>query len=828
MYATDGSGRQIQLICEDTFEEAHVAECCDRATGEECERNSLVPWRSPELPKIEERLPLGEFETRVKSFSLFSGFNVKIGKTYPPLKERACILNRCFCCTSRRCNWKVWVKRGLDGLYGYGRIVLAHNHELSPLSTTQVSPFYFDAEALKLIQEHVVAGTPTCAIHRFLVEHFRVPFDYQTVYNCIRKTFGYTSPWDDASSLTEKLKLLSKSDANFYSDTYLNEQAELTRVFYCPAEGKIELSKFGHLVGIDATYRTNRYRMPLVTFVGEDESGRRLCFCYALTIDETEKSYVWVFERFRDCCCGMEPTVILTDGHKGMRAAIVKTFPRSKHHRCLWHLERNVAQNLSAIIGDHFDAFDKEFTSIAAEGVVSHAMDRMDSLLISNGLETNKYASDLKASMSQWCEAFLPLDFCGRLRTTSTNESHHSLLKRRLNSSKTLCDVFDVTMKLKIKESEVRSRSVTTDFPFLHEQHLSPLCVKLMRKEMKKTYTLHIEDPCDGDSVSVTEGKFIFKASPTSGQCDCNCYCRRGYPCRHVLGVLVKLELTANIRRLCNPFWSVNGQRNASRRTAISAVQDDCTCDRVLSDLTALSRQFSEYSLESGFPSVYMQVQQAFRSALDFLKNSSPSSRRSERTMDVPLVHNPPAPKHTGRSFTRREGARTKRPKCRRKKRKTTNPSHVRLRTETRIEDMNNISTSESMIVSMSDQSVAAGDDESDGDGRSEEEMDDGSQSSEERRPVRVFVAEENGTHITRLECESVTDPDESFDSDDSRYWRHHIVRYREIDAEEADEIQGQTETQTHVDTTVTTRAGRVVQPKTWGEDFELTHRGKR
>ena len=116
----------------------------------------------------------------------------------------------------------------------------------------------------------------------------------------------------------------------------------------------------------------------------------------------------------------------------------------------------------------------------------------------------------------------------------------------------------------------------------------------------------------------------------------------------------------------------------------------------------------------------------------------------------------------------------------------------------------------------------------SDGDGRSEESQDDGSQSSEERRPVRVFVAEENGTHITRLECESVTDPDESFDSDDSRYWRHHIVRYREIDAEEADEIQGQTETQTHVDTTVTTRAGRVVQPKTWGEDFELTHRGKR
>jgi hypothetical protein len=212
--SVDKNGRQIHLVSaevasvEGEQESASVEGEQESASVEgeqECEdgpsevglANGCCTWSSRDLPEDNEQFTLAEFEARVKTFANWKGFRVKISKTYPPFKDRVLVQRRCFSCTSSHCKWKIWVKRTGEHQFVYGTQILRHNHSLSPLTSIGVRQFVFEGEAEKLIGEHVKAGTPTCVIHRFMIEHFHFPFHYETLYNFIRRKFGHVSPWDD-------------------------------------------------------------------------------------------------------------------------------------------------------------------------------------------------------------------------------------------------------------------------------------------------------------------------------------------------------------------------------------------------------------------------------------------------------------------------------------------------------------------------------------------------------------------------------------------------------------------------------------------------------
>ena len=58
-------------------------------------------------------------------------------------------------------------------------------------------------------------------------------------------------------------------------------------------------NKYGDLVILDTTYKTNRLGIPLVFINGVNNNGKTIQFGFGLIIEETIESYDWLFEQFR-------------------------------------------------------------------------------------------------------------------------------------------------------------------------------------------------------------------------------------------------------------------------------------------------------------------------------------------------------------------------------------------------------------------------------------------------------------------------------------------------------------------------------------------------
>jgi len=110
---------------------------------------------------------------------------------------------------------------------------------------------------------------------------------------------------------------------------------------------------------MDCTYKTNRYRMPLLTICGVTSLGTTFIVGFAFVHKETKEYYDWILYYLVQLyeSLGLPfPRVIATDRDLALMEAIDGRFPRrptaygegTRHVLCLWHLHRNVAKNCKA------------------------------------------------------------------------------------------------------------------------------------------------------------------------------------------------------------------------------------------------------------------------------------------------------------------------------------------------------------------------------------------------------------------------------------------------------------------------------------------------
>ena len=75
----------------------------------------------------------------------------------------------------------------------------------------------------------------------------------------------------------------------------------------------MDYAYFGDVISFDTTYKTNKYSMPFAPFVGVNHHGQTILFGCALLEDETEKSFIRLFETWLNVMGGHHPTSIITD-----------------------------------------------------------------------------------------------------------------------------------------------------------------------------------------------------------------------------------------------------------------------------------------------------------------------------------------------------------------------------------------------------------------------------------------------------------------------------------------------------------------------------------
>ncbi|XP_058217526.1 putative protein FAR1-RELATED SEQUENCE 10 [Rhododendron vialii] len=132
-----------------------------------------------------------------------------------------------------------------------------------------------------------------------------------------------------------------------------NETENVTELFWSPPSAGEMLRAFPHVLMMDCTYKTNKYKFPLLQIVGVTSTEMTFCAAFAFMECEKTENYTWVLENLK----GMMdpnalPSVIVTDRELALMNAIEHVFPQATNLLCRWHIGKNVLAKCRKIFDD--------------------------------------------------------------------------------------------------------------------------------------------------------------------------------------------------------------------------------------------------------------------------------------------------------------------------------------------------------------------------------------------------------------------------------------------------------------------------------------------
>ncbi|CAG8604064.1 12325_t:CDS:2, partial [Racocetra fulgida] len=258
------------------------------------------------------------------------------------------------------------------------------------------------------------------------------------------------------------------------------------------------------IIIIDATYKTNVYKLPFVNFVGISNLGVNRLQTFGIAgawiSDESEKSYVWVVEQLASIVFfDIFPLVFVTDNDAALIGAFKKIFPQSEHLLCIWHVLNNFKKNLRKhFVDDSFDEIIK---------IVDRIIHLRDYEMLNLAIASYK-----------------------KLAASSFNESAHSAMKRAIESSGSLTKL--------LLQYENESMNIDPLLTWDDKNRLKPLLGKVSQFALNKIKS---------ELLSVT----MYKA--------CLCELRVNYniPCQHMLPLKGPVELSVISKR-----WLLSSGQN--------------------------------------------------------------------------------------------------------------------------------------------------------------------------------------------------------------------------------------------------------------------------
>jgi len=116
---------------------------------------------------------------------------------------------------------------------------------------------------------------------------------------------------------------------------------------------------------VDATNKTNRFKLPLVHFVGVNCFRKSFSACFMFISKENYLQYHCAMQSFKDCF-SINPKVFLTDKEDALRNAISVVFPGATNLLCIWYIYKNILKNCLNKFDKHeqFDYFMKKVSQL--------------------------------------------------------------------------------------------------------------------------------------------------------------------------------------------------------------------------------------------------------------------------------------------------------------------------------------------------------------------------------------------------------------------------------------------------------------------------------
>ncbi|CAI0541997.1 unnamed protein product [Linum tenue] len=136
--------------------------------------------------------------------------------------------------------------------------------------------------------------------------------------------------------------LIEAQRLGYFIECEFDDQRRVTRLFLCHPESIRMLLAWYFVVLIDSTYKTNKYKQPLVQLIGVSPVKKNFNIGFALISDETKETYAWVLMQLKIVLGDRTPVAFVTDKAGGLGVSLQQIFPSSAHLLCVWHMKKNI------------------------------------------------------------------------------------------------------------------------------------------------------------------------------------------------------------------------------------------------------------------------------------------------------------------------------------------------------------------------------------------------------------------------------------------------------------------------------------------------------
>ncbi|KAF5727099.1 FAR1-related sequence 5 [Tripterygium wilfordii] len=352
---------------------------------------------------------------------------------------------------------------------------------------------------------------------------------------------------------------MNADNPNFFYAVQGDEDQCMSNVFWADPRAMINYTYFGDTVTFDTTYRSNRYRLPFAPFTGVNHHGQPVLFGCAFLINESETSFVWLFNTWLMAMSGRAPVSITTDHDSIIRSAVTQVFPQTRHRFCKWHIFKKCQEKLSHVFLRH-PTFEADFHKCvnltdSIEDFESHWLSLVDRY----ELREHEWLQAMYLDRRQWVPVYLRDTFFAEMSITQRSDSMNSYFDGYVNASTNLNQFF----KLYEKALESRNeKEVKADYDTMNTSPVlktpSPMEKQASEFYTRKLFTRFQDELVgtltfmaskaddDGGTIAYEVAKFgedhkayhvKFIVLEMKATCTCQMFEFSGLLCRHILAV---------------------------------------------------------------------------------------------------------------------------------------------------------------------------------------------------------------------------------------------------------------------------------------------------
>ncbi|CAG8623317.1 2752_t:CDS:2, partial [Cetraspora pellucida] len=249
-------------------------------------------------------------------------------------------------------------------------------------------------------------GVLVPTIVNMLTEEYSRYVHNKDIYN----TLSHRS-CDYVKGLLQTAELLKGlNDNNKYMFTYSVNNNRLHCLFFTTHSAVVKFKQYSKVLLMDATYKTNRFGMPLLLISGIDAMDITFLIASRLLTNETIPSCCWIFQQLKQLIGDTtfySIQTLLTDREHALISAVRTEALHIKHQLCIWHVEQNIIRNLNHKLKERFILFIKDFKVVMFE-FIENQFKVLWNHLLAEYPEANSYMTDQQKPLAQITQFSLP------------------------------------------------------------------------------------------------------------------------------------------------------------------------------------------------------------------------------------------------------------------------------------------------------------------------------------------------------------------------------------------------------------------------------------